>query len=114
MLGWFIGVFIVAIAAIWFPWRRKDIFDASPPLVKKKIGPIPMISLFGILSLFVSIWVIVASLSPAAIAFFVTPEYIIGMVITLIIGPVWYFIARFYWQSKGLPIHLAHKELPPE
>jgi pilus assembly protein TadC len=78
------------------------------------IGPIPLISLFGILSLIVSIWVIVASLTPGAIAFFVSVEYIIGMVITLIIGPVWYFIARAYWQSKGLPIHLAHKELPPE
>jgi amino acid transporter len=114
MLGWFIGVFIVSIAAIWFPFRRKDIFDAAPPLAKKMIGPIPLISLFGILSLFVSIWVIVASLTPGAIAFFVSVEYIIGMVITLIIGPVWYFIARAYWQSKGLPIHLAHKELPPE
>lgn len=114
MLGWFIGVFIVSIAAIVFPWRRKDIFDASPPLSKKMLGPLPLITLLGILSLIVSIWVIVAALSPGALAFFVSPEYIIAMVITLIIGPVWYFIARTYWQSKGLPIHLAHKELPPE
>jgi amino acid transporter len=114
MLGWFIGVLIVSIAAIVFPYTRKDIFDASPPLAKKMLGPIPLITLFGILSLLVSIWVIVASLAPGAIAFFVSPAYIIAMVITLIIGPVWYLIARAYWQSKGLPIHLAHRALPPE
>jgi len=42
---------------IIFPYRRKDLFEASPPLVKKKIAGIPVITIFGAIAFFVSVGV---------------------------------------------------------
>ena len=33
------------VSALLLPYRRKSIFDASPALVKKKLGPVPIVSL---------------------------------------------------------------------
>jgi amino acid transporter len=113
MLGWFIATAIVCITAAVFPYRRKDLFEASPPLVKKKIAGIPVITILGVIAFFVSVGVACATIAPAY-AGTLTFDYALAVLATLIIGPIIYYIGYFYQKSRGIPIHLAHSQLPPE
>jgi amino acid transporter len=113
MLGWFVATAIVSVAAALFPYRRKDLFEASPPLVKKKFGGIPAVTILGIIALFVSIGVAYATIAPAY-AGTLTFDYVLAVIATLLVGPIIYFISYYYQKSRGIPIHLAHSQLPPE
>ncbi|MHA1409313.1 MAG: amino acid permease [Candidatus Odinarchaeia archaeon] len=114
---WFIGWCVVSIAAIIFPWRRRDIFEKSPELVKKKVGSIPVISILGVLALIVSAFTVAATLLPPV--FFggsvVDPIPLLGTVLFLCIIPfILYYGAYFYRKSRGVPMDLRFKEIPPD
>jgi APA family basic amino acid/polyamine antiporter len=113
MLGWFVATAIVSIAAAAFPYRRRDLFDASPPFVKKKIAGIPAMTILGVISFFVSIGVAYATITPAFVGT-LSFDYVLAVAATLIIGPIIYYIGYYYQKSRGIPIHLAHSQLPPE
>lgn len=113
MLGWFIATALVCLAALFFPYRRKDLFEASPPVVKKKVGGIPVITIFGIVGFCVSVFIAYATLTPA-IAGIIDPSYVLAIIISLIIAPIYYGLAYSYRKRAGIPIDLAHRELPPE
>jgi amino acid transporter len=112
-LGWFIATAIVALAAILFPYRRKDIFEASPSFVKKKIAEIPIITLLGVIGFIVSVGVSYATITPAYVGI-LTFTYVAAVIVTLMAGPILYYIARSYQKSRGLAIDLAYAQLPPE
>jgi amino acid transporter len=112
-LGWFIATAVVAVAAILFPYRRKAIFDASPSFAKKKIVGIPIVTLLGIVGFLVSIAAVYATITPAY-AGTLSYSYVAAVLVTLIIGPILYYVARSYQKSRGIPIDLAFAQLPPE
>jgi amino acid transporter len=113
MLGWFIATAIACLAGALFPYRRKDIFEASPPLVRKKLSGIPVITILSIIGFCVSTFVAYSTLTPA-MAGIIDPSYVWAIIISLIIGPIYYSLAYIYRKRAGIPIELAHKELPPE
>jgi basic amino acid/polyamine antiporter, APA family len=45
--GVFIALVFVGLAAILFPYVRKDLFALAPPITTKKIGGVPLISILG-------------------------------------------------------------------
>ena len=114
----FICFAIASLAAIYFPMRRKDIFDSSPDIVKKKIGNLPLISILGIAGFVLSAALAYASISPA-----VTPppagppivqflSYAIDLVI-IFSGLGIYAVAHYYRKSQGLPLETAFGVIPP-
>jgi len=113
MLGWFIATAIVSLAATLFPYRRRDIFEASPAIVKKKIGGVPAITILGVAAFFISLGVAYATITPAY-AGTLTYSYVFAVALTLIAGPVIYYVSYFYQKSRGIPVDLAHAQLPPE
>jgi amino acid transporter len=113
MLAWWIGMIIVAIAGIIFPWKRKDIFDNAPEFAKKKVGGIPIISIASAVSIPISIYIAAASVNPAIYGT-IDLNYIATTIITFLIAPVIYYISYAYYKSKGIPIKLAHERIPPE
>jgi len=113
MLGWFIATAIVCLAAAAFPFRRKDIFDAAPSICKNKIAGIPVISVLGVLGFFVSIAVAASTISPAYSGT-LSYEYVVAILLTLVAGPVIYYASYYYQKRHGIPIELAHSQLPPE
>jgi len=113
MLGWFIATAIVSLAAAVFPFRRKDIFEGAPDICKKKVGSIPVISILGVLAFIVSLAVAASTISPAY-AGTLTWEYVVAILATLVAGPVIYYAAYYYQKEHGIPIELAHSQLPPE
>lgn len=113
VFGYMIMQSIVAISGIAFPWKRKDIFDVSPSVTKFKLGPVPAISVLGFLTLLISIWLGYASISPAFVG--ALNSSVVAFTLGLFaIGIVIYVISSAYRRSKGLPLELSFKEIPPE
>ncbi len=104
---------IVGLAGILFPFRRKDIFDSSPDIVKKRIGGIPMISIIGAISLVSSLFVGYSLLTPQFSGPFILQNFLV--VVGVLVTPlVIYGVTYAYYKSKGIPVDLAQRQLPPE
>jgi len=112
VFGWMIMQGIASISGMIFPWRRRDIFEASPRIVKMKVGPLPVITILGFITLLISIWIGYASISPAMVGTIspTTMEFTIGL---FILGIVLYYISSLY-HRRGIPLELSFKQLPPE
>ncbi|MCL5959539.1 MAG: APC family permease [Chloroflexi bacterium] len=111
---WFVGWVILGIAALVFPYVRRDIFEKSPQAVQAKIAGIPVISILGFVCFVVSIITIystflvgttptmnVANLVWTAV-FFVAAPFVI------------YFVAYFIQRSRGVPMDMRFKTIPPD
>jgi amino acid transporter len=111
VFGWMIMQAIGSISGMIFPWRRKDIFEASPKIVKMKVGSVPLITILGFITLGISVWLGYASLSPAMVGTISpsTMEFTIGL---FILGAILYYVSSLY-HRKGIPLELSFKQLPP-
>jgi len=111
--AWFIGWIVLGIAGLVFPYRRKEMFEAAPPAVRRRIGGIPVISILGFLTLAISIFTEWAVAKP-----FFTGDAEASQYITVLamagIPIVIYLIAHFYHKSKGIPLKLQFSQVPPE
>jgi amino acid transporter len=111
--GWWIAVAIVMFAAAIFPFRRKDIFESSPKIVTAKVGPIPVLTIVGVLGIFASLFISYSTILPSFNGFPINPIYVVSMVFVMIALLVIYAISYFYQRSRGVPVELASRELPP-
>jgi amino acid transporter len=111
--GWMVMQSFVSISGIIFPWRRKDLFESSPNIVKRKIAGIPTITWLGLGSLICSLYIAYASVAPAYQGTF-QPGYLFFSISLMIIGAVIYCIAWAYRKREGVPLSLTFKEIPPE
>ncbi len=104
---------IVGLAGILFPYRRRDIFDSSPDIVKTRIVGIPVVSIVGAISLVASIFMGYSLITPAFSGPFILQNFLV--VAGVLVAPlVIYGITYVYYKSKGLPVDLAQRQLPPE
>ncbi len=111
--GWWIAVAIVMFAAAIFPFRRKDIYGSSPKIVTYKIGPIPLLTIVGVVGIFMSLFISYSTILPSFAGFPINPIYVVSMVFVMIAALVIYAISYFYQKSRQIPVELAMKELPP-
>jgi APA family basic amino acid/polyamine antiporter len=116
VLAGVVTVIIVAIAALVFPTRRPDLYQASPANVKfLGIPVLYIVAPLSILCMLFLVWCTVAY--PALVMMGNTANIwwipaFIGMII--VVGLVVYFGAKFIRRSQGVDIDLVYKELPPE
>jgi amino acid transporter len=113
VFGWMIMQIITSIAALLFPIRRKAIWDRAPPIVRARIGPVPILYILAIISIILSIYLGYASISPAFVGE-LNPSILAFTIGLFLIGITIYFISSIYHRKKGLPLELSFKELPPE
>lgn len=110
-----IAYILISVTAILFPFRKKDIFEASP-VGKRKILGFPLLSIMGILALIVNVfiaWIYAAgpALGFLSISTQISIEFVIG--IFLACGII-YFIAWAVRRSQGIDLSLSFKEIPPQ
>ena len=110
--GWFITTAIASISGIIFPYRRKDIFETAPSIVRAKIGRVYWITILAVLSLIISAWMAYAGLMPA-ISGAVNPVSVAFSFGVFVIGLVIYAVSWLYHRGK-IPLELSFKEIPPE
>jgi amino acid transporter len=103
--------FVVAIAGIVFPYRRKELYDASA--IKQSFMGLPTITVVATISLAVYILFFVSLCTANALgangADGIRATYIIAG-ISIILYP----ISRVINKRRGIDLGLAFKELPPE
>ena len=109
----FIAFIVLGAAAIAFPYRRKDLFQSSDPIVKANIGGLPLVTILGVLSILSSIVVLYAVILPAIGGPFFS-VLLGGILPTIIGGAVIYFIAWASRRIQGVDLGLIQKALPPE
>ena len=107
------ALIIPNIAAAVFPYRKRDIFNAAPSIVKTKIGSIPLITILGVLGALIMIWntytmLQLPFLGPANVAAF---AFFFGIYIA---GLVVFFVAWAVRKGQGIDLAKIFQEIPPE
>lgn len=125
-LGGFLATtIIVAIAflpngitAAVLPFRKKEVFDTAPSLVRRKIGGVPLITITGLIhAIGFAVLIILVFLNPVAAG---TNNGIIGagalglILVGLVVAIIFYPVARAARKSSGLDLEMIYKEIPPE
>jgi amino acid transporter len=112
--GEFTVFLIVSLAAIAYPYRKKDVFEGSDPTAKMRIGGVPLITILGAISFVVCLVTIYAILLPQIGGPTFFSNFFYGIVFTFLIGAVLYFIAWASRRSQGIDLSLLQREIPPE
>ena len=111
---WMVGWVLLGIAAMVFPWRRKDIFEKSPALVQSRILGIPWITILGLLGTIVAAGSIWATFLVGTTPTFNTKNLAWTSAIFIAIPIVIYFIAVTWQKSKGVEMSKRFKAIPPD
>ncbi len=114
---WFFGWIFLSIAAIVFPWRRKDIWEKSPPLVRQSIAGIPWIVIAGVAGLIVSVAAVYFTFVPAVLASSLTlqlPPLLVSFGFYMILPIILYFVAVAVNKQRGVPLEKRFREIPPD
>lgn len=113
MFGFYLSIDIVLIAGLVFPFRKKDIFESSHKYVKIKIFNIPLMSIISFIGLIFSTFTMISTILPSITGFPIEFSYFIPLIIAGVIAIVIYIVSYYYNKSKGLPVELIGKEIPP-
>jgi basic amino acid/polyamine antiporter, APA family len=114
--GFWLAVGLVCLGGALFPFLRPQLFRSSPRIVQAKLGRVPVITIVGIVS-WIAAWFVSYAASTAK---YVEPSgaynytYLLFLPIVFVIGVVIYWISRAIQISRGVPMDLINKELPPE
>jgi APA family basic amino acid/polyamine antiporter len=109
-------VVIVGIAAVMFPSRRPDLYQASPANVR--FGGIPVLYIVAPLSILVMLFLVYLTVTYPALALAGNADNLwqipafMGMIV--VVGLVLYYAAKMVRRSQGVDVDLVYRELPPE
>jgi len=103
---------IVALGCAVFPFTKKDLLAQAPGFLRKKIAGIPLISIIGLATAVIFLWIAYISASNPLI---VTPTtYGVIISVGIVVGSlVIYYASLLYHRKHGLDISLVFKEIPP-
>jgi APA family basic amino acid/polyamine antiporter len=105
------------VAAIILPWRRKDLYAASP-IANYKIAGVPMISVVGVITALFLIYMLYQwSFNPDNLygtSLQSTPNSVKYFVATYVVAIVIYVIARVMRSRQGIDLRRIHHEIPVE
>jgi amino acid transporter len=104
---------LIAAATIMVPFLRRDMFENFPPITKKKIIGVPLMTLSGLIMLIFSAFLVYAAYTAPALGGLNTISLAFNITVLLIALPI-YFIAYRYNKSKGIDLTLQFKQVPPE
>ncbi len=114
--GFFGQVFtfiLTSVSAVVFPYRQRDMFEASP--VKWRWGGIPVLSILGALSVVGLVLIEWAFLNdPNSGISIQAPTMLLINIAVFLAGFAYYGAARLLRARQGIDLGLVFKEIPPE
>lgn len=109
------GILVVgAVCAAALPYRRPELFDASPKILRGRILGLPAITLVAGLAALAFLGVVVDVASRTAYSGGYSTASIATLVIVVFLGVVLYFTSRANLARRGIDLRMAMHELPPE
>jgi amino acid transporter len=112
------SIYIVPpLAAAAFPFLRKKQFNAQPSYVKARIGPVPLMTVWGVLASLSVIYIdYVVAVNPGYAG--ISPQNnTISLVVILllyVVGLVAFPLLKWRAKKSGIDLDLIYKVLPPE
>ena len=107
-LWWFL---LISVAAAIFPYKFPNLWKANTS--GRKIAGIPLITIAGVVSVLfvalISYYFLFYSMFGAN-----SMASLLAVVITVAIGPIYYYAYRAYQKRRGIDVDLIFKEIPPE
>ena len=105
------------VAAIILPWRRKDLYDASP-IAAYKVAGIPAITIVGVITaVFLGFMLYQWSFNPDNLygtSFEKTLNSVYYFVATYVVAIVIYVVAYYVRKNQGIDLSRIHHEIPVE
>lgn len=109
-----IAFWFTSFAAILLPYRRPELFQAAPGMVKAKWFGIPVVTIAGIINLVLFSIILYSSFALPAFSGPVGPVAIAFVLGIYIVGIIIYFAVAAYRKQKGVDLNLLYSEIPPE
>ena len=101
-----------SLAGAVFPYRAKDIYEASPG-AKYKLGKVPWVTILGGLGAVFGFAMVASYLIFPQLGLVSTLAYTVVFGI-IAVSAIWYFIAKSAQKRRGINVDFAFKEIPPE
>lgn len=110
--AWMVLLVGASLSALVMPWKRPDIYRASP-VSKYTIGGIPAMSVVALLAIIFCTSVGVYTLATPTYGLVNLPSYTFVAVTFLMWIPI-YYIFRWYRNKQGIDVDLCFATIPPE
>jgi amino acid permease len=114
---WFFGWIFLSIAAIVFPYRRKDIWEKAPAITRQSFMNIPWIGIAGVAGLVISLltvyFTIVPALNPPS-ENYGWKGLSVSFGFYMLLPIVLYFVAVAINKRRGTAFERRFKEIPPD
>jgi amino acid transporter len=109
-----VAFWITSFAAILLPYRKRTMFEGAPESARRMVGPIPLLTIAGVVNLILFSIILYSSFTLPAFAgpvggwafAFLFGIYISGLVI--------YFVSAAIRKRQGTDFNLLYGEIPPE
>jgi APA family basic amino acid/polyamine antiporter len=105
------------VAAIILPWRRKDLYDASP-IARYKVAGIPTITVVAVITAIFLLFMLYEwsfnSSNLYGTAFQSTLNSVYYFLATYVVAIVIYVVARIVRKNQGIDLARIHHEIPVE
>jgi basic amino acid/polyamine antiporter, APA family len=109
-----IAFWVTSFAAIMLPYRRPEIYNAAPDFVRRKIGGVPVLLLFGIGNLALFSLVLYSAFKLPAFSGPTGTDAVLFVIGIYVAGLLVYLGARAVRKRRGVDLDLAYKEIPPD
>ena len=114
--GFWLAVGVVCLGGALFPFLRPKLFAQAPRLVRARVGGVPILTIVGIAS-WLGSWYVSYAASTIQYLEISGPypySYLLFLPAVFVIGIVAYFVSYAIQRSRGVPVDLISKELPPD
>jgi APA family basic amino acid/polyamine antiporter len=105
---------IPVIAITFYPFLKKEWYKASAKIVQYRIGPIPVITIMGIITLIYLLWLVVSSFVYPVVAGPIKLTSLLTLALFFLSGAGWFYLRVIYLKRKGTDVLAAFKSLPQE
>jgi APA family basic amino acid/polyamine antiporter len=109
-----IAFWVASLAAILLPYRRPEIYNSAPDFVRRRIGGVPVLVLFGIGNLILFSLVLYSAFKLPAFSGPTGTDAVLFVIGIYLAGLVVYLGARLIQRRRGIDIDLAYREIPPD
>jgi amino acid transporter len=109
-----IAFWITSFAAILLPYRKPELFESAPDMVKRKVWGIPLITIAGVVNFVLFSLILYSSFTLPSFAGPVGPTAIAFVLGIYIVGLIVYFVVASVRKRQGINLNLLYSEIPPE
>jgi amino acid transporter len=105
---------VVGVAAMAFPYRRRDLFENAPDAVRMRWFGVPVMAIAGAVTTLSWLFVLGAAFGATQFGLKVEPTAIAEAFVVPVIAAVWYWLAVWLRRRSGIDMRRVFAEIPPE